>query len=76
VNSVEDYRPRLAQMESALGRVPEPFYRLEESRSRETGGVGLAIAQAIAQTHGGTVTLLNRPAGGLRAKIVLPRVAG
>jgi signal transduction histidine kinase len=58
--------------------VLEPFYRLEESRSRETGGVGLglAIAQAIAQAHGGTVALLNRPGGGLRAKIVLPRVAG
>ena len=40
----------------------EPFYRLEESRSRETGGVGLglAIAQSIVQAHGGTLTLSNR----------------
>jgi signal transduction histidine kinase len=61
--------------ENELARVLEPFYRLEESRSRETGGVGLglAIARAIAQAHGGTVTLCNRPHGGLRAKIVLPR---
>jgi signal transduction histidine kinase len=61
--------------EDELARVLEPFYRLEESRSRETGGVGLglAIARAIAQAHGGTVTLGNRPHGGLRAKIVLPR---
>ena len=57
-------------------RVLEPFYRLEESRSRETGGVGLglAIAQSIVQAHGGNVTLLNRPLGGVRASIVLPRV--
>ena len=36
-------------------RVFEPFYRVEESRSRETGGVGLglAIAQSIVQSHGG-----------------------
>ena len=62
--------------EAALSRVLEPFYRLDQSRSRETGGVGLglAIAQGIVQAHGGTVTLLNRPLGGLRAKIVLPRV--
>jgi signal transduction histidine kinase len=73
--SIDDDGPGIPEVE--LGRVLEPFYRLEESRSRETGGVGLglAIAQAIAQAHGGTVTLLNRPVGGLRAKIVLPRVA-
>ena len=52
----------------------EPFYRLEESRSRETGGVGLglAIAQTIVQAQGGTLTLSNRPTGGLRASIALP----
>jgi signal transduction histidine kinase len=71
--SIDDDGPGIPEVE--LGRVLEPFYRLEESRSRETGGVGLglAIAQAIAQAHGGTVTLLNRSVGGLRAKIVLPR---
>ena len=53
----------------------EPFYRLEESRNRETGGVGLglAITQSIVQAHGGTLELSNRPAGGLRASITLPR---
>ena len=56
-----------------LTRVLEPFYRLEASRSRETGGVGLglAIAQSIVQAQGGTLTLSNRPTGGLRATIAL-----
>jgi signal transduction histidine kinase len=57
-----------------LTRVLEPFYRLDESRSRETGGVGLglAIAQSIVQTHGGSLTLSNRPEGGLRVTLSLP----
>ena len=61
--------------ESELSRVLEPYYRVEGSRSQETGGVGLglAIAQAIVQAHGGKLSLSNRPAGGLRASIVLPR---
>jgi signal transduction histidine kinase len=70
---IDDEGPGIPENE--LARVLEPFYRLEESRSRETGGVGLglAIARAIAQAHGGSVNLLNRPHGGLRAEIVLPR---
>ncbi len=48
--------------EADLARVLEPFYRLEASRSRDTGGAGLnlAIAQAIAQAHGGELMLSNR----------------
>lgn len=59
-----------------LDRVLEPFYRLESSRSRATGGVGmgLSIAADIVGLHGGTLSLTNRPEGGLRARIVLPRV--
>jgi signal transduction histidine kinase len=61
--------------DDALQRVFEPFYRLEQSRSRETGGtgLGLAIAQSIAQAHGGQIALANRSGGGLRAILSLPR---
>jgi signal transduction histidine kinase len=70
--NIDDEGPGIPQQE--LTRVLEPFYRLEESRSRETGGVGLglAIAQSIVQAHGGTLQLTNRQTGGLRATIVLP----
>ena len=58
-----------------LERVFEPFYRLEASRSRDTGGtgLGLSIARQIAQAHGGTLTLHNLAQGGLEAALVLPR---
>nr|WP_228772424.1 ATP-binding protein [Cupriavidus necator] len=58
-----------------LLRVLEPFYRVESSRSRATGGVGmgLSIAADIAARHGGKLTLSNRPEGGLRARLSLPR---
>ena len=61
--------------EQELSRVFDPFYRLEESRSRETGGVGLglSIAQSIVQAQRGELVLSNRPTGGLRARIILPR---
>jgi signal transduction histidine kinase len=70
---VDDDGPGIPEAEFA--RVLEPFYRLEASRSGETGGVGLglAIAQSIVQAHGGKLTLSNRPAGGLRASVLLPR---
>jgi len=52
----------------------KPFFRLEGSRNRETGGagLGLAIAQQLAASIGGAVRLCNRPGGGLAAEIVLP----
>jgi signal transduction histidine kinase len=61
--------------EEMLERVFEPFYRLESSRSRDTGGtgLGLAIARDVAQAHGGSLTLRNRPEGGLIAELRLPR---
>ncbi len=55
-------------------RVFEPFVRLEGSRNRETGGIGLgmAIARDIVRGHGGDVTLADRPEGGLRVTVTLP----
>ena len=57
-----------------LERVFEPFRRNEPSRNRTTGGVGLGltIARSLAQEHGGTLTLANRPGGGLAATVRLP----
>ena len=59
---------------SALDRVFEPFYRLEGSRSRDTGGtgLGLSIARNIARAHGGDVRLRNHEGGGLEAILTLP----
>ena len=52
-----------------------PFKRIDASRSRETGGVGLGltIARTVLRGHGGDVVLENRPQGGLRAVVHLPR---
>lgn len=58
-----------------LERVFEPFYRLESSRSRETGGTGLGLSVALdcAQAHGGRLRLRNGDRGGLEAGLCLPR---
>lgn len=55
-------------------RVFEPFFRLEESRSRDTGGIGmgLSIARSIVRGHGGEIALEESPKGGLRQRIFLP----
>jgi signal transduction histidine kinase len=52
----------------------EPFYRLEDSRNRHTGGVGLGlyIARELTQRQGGELSLTNRPSGGLMAELRLP----
>lgn len=70
---IRDEGPGLPEAE--LEKVFEPFYRLEASRSRETGGtgLGLGIARNIAQTQGGDVHLHNHPQGGLEAVLTLPR---
>jgi len=55
-------------------RVFDPFFRIETSRNRDTGGVGLGLAsvQAIVLDHGGEITLSNRRGGGLRVTVWLP----
>lgn len=73
VISVDDDGPGVPEaMRKALF---EPFMRLESSRSGETGGVGLglAIVRSCVRAHGGEATLQNRPGGGLRAELRLPR---
>jgi signal transduction histidine kinase len=69
---IRDDGPGIAQDEQA--RVFEPFYRIESSRSRESGGtgLGLTIARNIAEHHGGAVALANRPDGGLEVTLTLP----
>jgi signal transduction histidine kinase len=55
-----------------------PFFRLEGSRSRETGGngLGLSVARSIVRRHGGDIALLDREGGGLLVRVTLPAVAG
>jgi signal transduction histidine kinase len=57
-----------------MEKVFDPFYRLETSRSRETGGtgLGLTIARNIARKHGGTLVLSNALGGGLECTLTLP----
>jgi signal transduction histidine kinase len=61
--------------EDQLERVFEPFYRLESSRNRDTGGsgLGLSIARDVIQAHGGSLVLRNLPVRGLEAVVTLPR---
>jgi two-component system OmpR family sensor kinase len=55
-------------------RVFDPFFRVESSRNRDTGGIGLGLAtvQSIVTDHDGEVELRNRKGGGLRAMVSLP----
>jgi signal transduction histidine kinase len=70
---VEDEGPGIPA--ERLDEVLEPFRRLEQSRNRASGGagLGLAIADAVARSHGGRLALANRPEGGLRASLTLPK---
>ncbi len=70
--TIEDDGPGLPPDE--LERIFEPFYRVEDSRNRETGGTGLGlpIARNILRAHGGDVVLGNRPGGGVKAVATLP----
>lgn len=69
---IDDDGPGIPETE--FEKVFAPFYRLERSRSRDTGGVGLGLstARSIVRGHGGDVTLSNRSGGGLRATATLP----
>jgi signal transduction histidine kinase len=71
--AVKDSGPGIPDAE--LEKVFEPFYRLEASRNRDTGGsgLGLSIARNIARAHGGDIVLGNLEPRGLGATLVLPR---
>ncbi len=60
--------------ENQLEKIFTPFFRLEGSRSRETGGtgIGLTIARNIAEQSGGSLFLQNHPQGGIEAVLELP----
>ena len=60
----------------ALDKLFEPFYRLDEARGRQTGGIGLglAITERAVRFHGGKVTAFNRQPNGLMVEIRLPLI--
>ncbi|MED5620437.1 ATP-binding protein [Ideonella sp. BN130291] len=70
--SVCDRGPGIAP--DQLAAVLQPFYRIEASRNRDTGGagLGLAIASQLTQALGGRLHLLARAGGGLEARLSLP----
>lgn len=79
VMRVRDHGPGLA--EAALDRVFERFYRAEESRTRRDAdsggsGLGLPIAKALVEAHGGSISASNHPDGGAVLEIRLPTLYG
>jgi two-component system sensor histidine kinase CpxA len=72
VITIRDHGPGVP--ENALGEIFRPFYRVDEARDREVGGVGLglAIADRAVRLHGGSVEAANEPEGGLIVTIRLP----
>ena len=72
---IEDQGPGIPAAERE--KVFEPYYRLESSRARHTGGtgLGLTIVKAIVEAHYGTITLGTAAGGGLRVELALPQAA-
>jgi signal transduction histidine kinase len=70
--TVDDDGPGIP--EDRMGDVLRPFIRLDGARARNTAGMGLGlpIVERAAKAEGGTLTLANRPEGGLRVTIRLP----
>ena len=71
--TIDDDGPGIPEVQREA--VFQPFFRLDESRSPDTGGtgLGLSIARDVVRSHGGDVVLEDVPDGtGLRARIWLP----
>jgi two-component system, OmpR family, sensor kinase len=70
--SVRDQGPGVP--ESEVQRIFEPFYRVAESRDRDTGGegIGLAITSRVMRAHGGSASADNRAGGGFEVRLSLP----
>lgn len=70
--TIDDDGPGVPEAELPL--LGDPFRRLEASRNRATGGIGLglSIARSVAAAHGGQLAFANRAGGGLRASLRLP----
>ncbi len=60
-----------------LQRIFEPFYRVAESRDRDSGGegIGLAITAQVMKAHGGSARAVNADSGGLEVRLSLPETA-
>jgi len=63
--------------EEDLASIFEPFFRVDRSRSRKTGGygLGLSICKRIVEAHGGTITAANNPNRGTTFTITLPKTS-
>jgi len=72
--AVRDHGPGIPP--ALLEAVFEPFYRVEESRNRQTGGtgLGLAIARQLALAMDASLSLHNLPEGGLEARLTLAKM--
>lgn len=70
---IEDHGPGISEAE--MEKVFSPFYRVEGSRNRKTGGIGLGltVSRSIIRSHGGDIRLENRSEGGLRATVTIPQ---
>jgi two-component system sensor histidine kinase CpxA len=73
--TIRDRGPGVPQGD--LERIFEPFFRVAESRDRDTGGegVGLAITSQVMRAHGGSAKAANRGGGGLEVRLELPPAA-
>jgi two-component system sensor histidine kinase BaeS len=73
---VEDSAPGVP--DNKLPRLFDRFFRVDHSRSRQTGGsgLGLAICRAIIEAHSGTISAAPSPLGGLAVTVALPMAAG